>query len=418
MDTLRERLNIAMLSVHSCPWDRPGGRYTGGMNIYIKELALELGKRGHHVDIYTCSHTDHGHGEIIEINHNIRLVHIGNTHYGSIVEAKLGQYINAIAESIHSYSTELKSHYDIMHSHYWLSGLAGNKLRDHWNVPHITMFHTLGAVKNEAGLGILEPKFRIQGEQQIVKNIDRIVAATARERQALISRYGAGSEKIATIPCGVNFELFRPIEKHLAREISGLDSKKVILFVGRADPLKGLDNLLEAVVLLKHRTDFELLIIGGDGANDNYIKSFIKRAREHNLTGTVHFIGPVNHHDMYVYYNSADFCAIPSYYESFGLVALESLACGTPVMATDVGELKNVSHRCEACRIVPDNRPQNLAKHINAMLDLTGKMADEQKLLRYLCAQYGWSNVTERILSEYEHVLSKSPKFQNVTPYA
>lgn len=406
-----EKLNIAMISIHSCPWDRPGGRYTGGMNVYVKELSLELGKRGHSVDVYTCSHTGHGHGSITEIEPNIRLIHLDTTYNSCSSEAELNPFINAIVKEIDAHGIKHNLNYDIIHSHYWISGLTGNMLKRRWHVPHITMFHTLGAIKNEAGLGRLEPEFRIDREKNIVMNADGIVVSTKRETQALVDLYGAAGGKIITIPCGVNFDLFRPMEQKRARELCGLDSKKVILFIGRADPLKGLKNLLEAITLLKHRDDFELVIVGGDDGQDNYMCSLANNCRQPDFQKKINVIGPVNHKDMYIYYNSADFCVIPSFYESFSLVAIESLACGTPVMATDLGGIRDLSPCSMACLIIEDNSPQTLAVNIDRILDLTGKTIRKQNFNGYIPHFYGWSHIADRVLSAYDSTISNRREY-------
>ena len=410
---MTDRIRIALLSLHSCPWDRPGGRYTGGMNIYIQDLCRELAKRGHAVDIYTCSHPADEECRHLQLNENIRLFHINSAGHSMVTEAYLDEHINRLTQSILSLNGSLNTQYDLIHSHYWLSGLVGNQLKKSWQIPHITMFHTLGALKNNAGLGALEPDYRILNERIVIESCDHIIASTEREKHELITRYSASGGIITVVPCGINLELFRPVDKQLARSICHLDAKTTVLFVGRQDPLKGLNNLLEAVSSLDYRNDFQLLIIGG---NDRYMAEnwpVPGSTNKNSLDDKVIFAGSIPHEKMYLYYNSADFCVVPSYYESFSLVAMESVACGTPVMATAVGEMPDLARICNYCRIITDNKPANLAQHINAMLNDIGNCHNNG--VGKLIGPYGWDSVTNRIIAGYESVLAASLQRKEAT---
>lgn len=388
-------MHIAILSLHSCPYIVPGGRYTGGMNIYIRNLARELGGLGHRVDIYTCSQANCsqcGKGDLAE---NIRLIHIDNINYNLVSEANLENNIGRIIGSILTGAPR----YDLVYSHYWFSGLVGAELARAWKVPHFTMFHTLGLLKNRAGLGELEPDYRVAGEISVAQSADRIIASTSAEKIELVSRYNVSANKVTVIPCGINNELFRPLDKQLARDATGLGPKKCILFVGRHDPLKGLDNLLEAVSLLDHRDDFQLVVIGD---NSLYLDA-IQPGRDYLTPGgtnsNVMFRGSVPHEDMYLYYNAADFCVIPSYYESFSLVAMESIACGTPVLAAKVGEIPDLAAICGSCRIIEDNSPSSLACHIEAMLDSINR--ENSDAAGSLPEYYSWNSITCGLLRKF-----------------
>lgn len=407
---MTDQLHIAILSMHSCPYGKPGSRYTGGLNIYIQNLARELDKRGQIIDIFTCSHANDDQCKSIQLNDNVKLIHIKTEDYSHISEACIDQRVSEMAESILYYCFAYNLHYDLIHSHYWLSGMVGKMLKDTWGIPHVTMFHTLGTLKNKAGLGILEPQFRIRNERMVVKYSDLIIASTGTEKGELVDRYGACPADVAVIPCGVNSELFHPVDKPLARRICSLESKKTILFVGRADPLKGLDNLIEAMAMLGPRDDFQLLVIGGDGRDDAQLHHSLKLAGKYNFSSNVNFIGQIPHENMYLFYNAADFCIIPSYYESFSLVALESLACGTPIIATDVGEVKDISGLCPSCIILTDNNPQNLARHINFMLDSIGNSSNNMS--NALAEKYGWHMIAEKILTSYQDIVSAIPEYQ------
>ncbi|MCX5997822.1 MAG: glycosyltransferase [Chloroflexi bacterium] len=392
---MEQPLHIAILSLHSCPYIVPGGRYTGGMNIYIRNLARELSNRGHSVDIYTCSQANCSQCGKGDLGKNIRLIHVDNIDYNLITETTLENNIERITRSILIGAPR----YDLIYSHYWFSGLVGTRLKSVWQVPHFTMFHTLGLLKNSAGLGELEPPYRVAGEMSVAQSADHIIASTAGEKKELASRYKVNASKISVIPCGINNELFRPVDKQYARVTTGLGTKRTILFVGRHDPLKCLDNLLEATSLLNHRDDFQLVVIGDNSQHLDQIQTELGDQQRTIGNGNIVFIGSVPHENMYLYYNAADFCIIPSYYESFNLVAIESIACGTPVLATAVGEIPSLAGMCDLCRIMEDNSPANLARHMDAMLDSIGQ--NTGGCTGNMVLKYSWRSITDRLEREF-----------------
>lgn len=396
---MEQSLHIAILSLHSCPYIVPGGRYTGGMNIYIRNLARELGRLGHRVDIYTCSQANCSQCGKGDLGENITLIHIDNIDYNLVSETNLEYNIERITRSILLNAPR----YDLIYSHYWFSGLVGSRLKSAWQVPHFTMFHTLSLLKNHAGLGELEPAYRIAGEVSVAQSADFIIASTAGEKKELASRYNVSADKITVIPCGINNEMFRPVDRQYAKAATGLGPRKAILFVGRRDPLKGLDNILEAISLLKHRDDFQLVVIGDNSLYLDPAQTARGDQPQSAGNGKIIFVGSVPHEDMYLYYNAADFCVIPSYYESFSLVAMESMACGTPVLATAVGEISDLAAICGSCRIIEDNSPPSLAQHMEIMLDSIGqKKADG---ISNLLDNYSWSSIAGRLLREFHQAV-------------
>lgn len=402
-----DQLRVALLSTHSCPWAKPGNRYTGGMNIYIQNLARELAQRGHFVDIYTSSHAGDEHCKEIELHSGIRLIHLSAADYSSVSEINLDNHVSDLATSILSFCKDFELRYDLIHSHYWLSGLVGELLSKQWGIPHITMFHTLAKLKNKAGISILEPEFRIRYEKQVIDACDLIIASTENEKLELALEYDAPPANISVVPCGINPILFRPVNKSIAKQACKLDSRQAVLFVGRMDPLKGLSNLLESISILQPRKDFQLLVIGGDNKNELEFQHMLKLIRDFKIDDIVKPIGSVPHEDMYLYYNAADFCVIPSYYESFSLVALESLACGTPILSTNVGEIRDMVKTCPNCRIMHGTSPAILAGHLNDMLNRSRN--DQNLCTEILISHYGWDSVIERILSAYQQVLLNAP---------
>ena len=402
---MERKLRIAILSLHSCPCGRLGSRYTGGMNIYIRNMAVELLKQGHRVDIFTCSHANDHNCRLEYGGHQVNLIHIPAEDFTTVSQLNLDAHVSELCKAVCDYVTINRMHYDIIHSHYWLSGMVGQELKRIWSVPHVTMFHTLGIIKNETSLGRLEPPSRIIEEGAIISSCDLIVASTAGEKKSLIDRYDAEPAKVSVIPCGVNPALFRPLDKQMARAICGVSGRNIILFVGRADPVKGLENLLKAISLLPHHNDFHLVIIGGDDSSLSEVRATVRAWCECGLEDRLRLIGPVPHDQMYLYYNAADLCVIPSYYESFSLVALEAIACNTPILATDVGDIKAISYGCAHCRIIKNNDPNLLADNIGAVFDVIHQQLRQPYNLP---RQYTWEYISEKIVDCYYKLLTKA----------
>src|SRR4030043_404441 len=361
-----ERLNIAMISIHSCPLGVLGGRDTGGMNVYIRELARELAKRGHAIKIYPRAHQPE-HGPPINLGQNVRLIHLKTGVDEEVPKLAIYDYIQRLTCGAEDFRKYNQIQYDLIHSHYWLSGLIGRQLQTLWRVPHAVMFHTLGAVKNSIGIGEYEPELRIESEREVISSCDRIIASTTRETEYLKKHYGASPDKIVVKPCGVNLDLFKPIDKETARKELGLDHQKVILFVGRIDPLKGLEHLLGALTYIEGEKPPLLMVVGGDEHSQGQVQVLQQTAKDLHIENRVAFVGSVAQQKLPLFYSAADVCAIPSYYESFGMVALESLACGTPIVANNVGGMRHMVNHDEMGRIVSDNSPRNLASEITEL---------------------------------------------------
>ncbi len=338
------QLRIAIISAHSCPVGTLGAKDTGGMSVYIVEIARELGKQGHLVDAYTRVH-DPRDKQIYELGQNARLIHLRAGEVKQIPKLAVYSYLPEFACNLEDFRKHNDLQYDLVFSHYWLSGWVGEYLQQWWHVPHITMFHTLGAVKNAIGIGEDEPELRIETERDVARSCHHTIATTEKEKEELILHYGASPARISVIPCGVNLELFQPVDKEMAKQELGFGDDKIILFVGRIEPLKGIDQLLRAMTYLQNSQGLRLVIIGGDEHSQYEMERLQKLSRALHIEGSVTFPGLIKHEKLPYFYSAADVCVIPSYYESFGLVALESMACGTPVVATNVGGIKGVVRR-------------------------------------------------------------------------
>jgi len=393
------QLRIAMLSVHSCPIGNLGAKDTGGMSVYVREVARELGKQGLLVDIYTRVH-DSKDNQICNLGQNARLIHLRAGEDEDMHKLAVYSYLPDFACNLESFRRQNRLRYDLVFSHYWLSGWVGQYLQHWWNVPHIMMFHTLGAVKNAIGIGEGEPELRIETERHLARNDHHTIAATEKEKEELIRHYGASPEKISVIPCGVNLELFQPTDKEMAKWQLGFSDDKIVLFVGRIEPLKGIDQLLRAMTYLQNGQGLRLVIIGGDEHSQYEMERLQKLSRALHIGGSVTFPGLIKHEKLPYFYSAADVCVIPSYYESFGLVALESMACGTPVVATNVGDLKSIIHQGETGYVVMDNAPHRLAEKIALLLSKPSLDMKSALSIRESVTRFSWSNIAQAIIKE------------------
>jgi D-inositol-3-phosphate glycosyltransferase len=269
------------------------------------------------------------------------------------------------------------------------------------------MFHTLGAVKNAIGVGEDEPELRIETERGLAQNCHHIVAPTEKEKEELIRHYGALPERIGVVPCGVNLEQFKPVSKESARQYLGFaNDDKIILFVGRIDPLKGIDKLIKAIPYLQNIQGLRLVIIGGGEHSQREIEQLQELSCDLHIQDFVTFPGLIKHEQLPYFYSAADACIVPSYYESFGMVALESLACGTPVIATNVGNLKSVIRQGETGYVITDNAPHHLADKIALLLSRPGTDTEAALSIRASVSRFSWSNIAEAIIKECRLVLA------------
>ncbi len=394
-----------MFSIHSSPIGELGTKNTGGMSVYIRELARHLGLFGHRIDIYTRLNGTR-HNQIIELYDNVRLIHLSAGSNGYAQKLALYYYLSDFFRALERFKNQEDLDYDLIHSHYWLSGCLGSRVQDRWNIPHIVMFHTLGTVKNSAGLADREPDLRIAAEKKLAQTCQRILAPTDREKENLLKYCHTPAQKIGVVPCGVNLELFRPIDKAAARQRLGLDEdESIVLYVGRFDPIKGIDRLLEAMAHLKHLKRMRLVIIGGDGPDAPEYQNLMQLCTKFGIQKSVHFVGRIEQDQLPPYYSAADALVVPSYYESFGLVGLESLACGTPVVATRVGAMEDIIEDGKTGHLVADLAPRGLANSLEKVISNPKATLLSADAIRASVLKYGWPNVAAAVFNEYESVL-------------
>ncbi|MFL2627083.1 MAG: glycosyltransferase [Dehalococcoidia bacterium] len=336
------------------------------MNVYISKLSLGLEKLGFSIDIFTKSHSECT-DKIVNISSNIKLIHIDSVPE-NVPKENLYEYIEPFKIQLINYIKDNKLTYDIIHSHYWLSALIGIDLSRHLDIKNVVTFHTLAEIKNQTYGQEKESILRSNKEKEIVINTNSIIVSTFHELEVLIQYHEANSSKVNVIPPGVDLSLFNPLSMSKSIKQLGLDKHPIILYVGRIDPIKGLPVLIEAMKYLKGDNHPKLLIIGDNTTQNLTTKKALDLIIEYELNEHITFIGPVEQTLLPLYYNAASLCVIPSHYESFGLVALEAMACKTTVIGTKVPGLESIIEDHHNGVLVEVNSPIKLAAAIEELL--------------------------------------------------
>jgi D-inositol-3-phosphate glycosyltransferase len=396
---------IAMISAHTSPLATLGGREAGGLNVYVRELSRELGARGYVVDVYTRWASPDA-PEVQPIGPNVRVINITAGARDVIDKDAIAAHLDEFERGIAAFAEREGATYDLVHSHYWMSGRPAIALARRWGAPHIAMFHTLAEVKNRARLTEHESLDRIIAERDIARTADRIVVATEHERDLLTSLYDADAGRIVTVPCGVDLDLFTPMDKEIARARLRLSEReRIILFVGRIEPLKGIDILINVAAQLHEDENFCVLIVGGDARAEAEVEQLRALAARLGVDHHIAFVGAVEHDDLPLYYNAADVCVVPSYYESFGMVAVEAMACGTPVVASRVGGLASTISDGETGYLIPWRCPEPFAERLELLLDNDELRAAFGRAGREAVERYRWANVAEAVAGLYDSLL-------------
>lgn len=401
---MEEKKSIAVLSIHSSPLAQIGGKDNGGMSVYLKEISYNLAGKGHKVDIFTRSLSNNCCEKITSLSENCRLIELPSRKKGYVPKEELCEDMPFYAAQIDKFTQAQEMKYNLIFSNYWLSGLVGKELQQLWRIPHSIMFHTLGAAKNLFHKSEVEPQLRMKTENELIKCCDLIIVPSKRESYLISSCYDVKREKICVIHCGVNGQLFYPSSKVEARRLWGINQKlNVILYVGRLELIKGIDRLIESLSFLPDTRNFQLLIAGGDSLNTKEKKRLQDLAKFLQVENKVRFLGTVSHDVLASLYNSADVTVLPSYYESFGLVALESIASGTPVVANDVGDLKEIIVPGKFGYVLSSFSPQNLAQKINEIFEGSCElsMVDVENCIK----KWNWSQTAAALEKEWDLLL-------------
>jgi D-inositol-3-phosphate glycosyltransferase len=412
-------MNIALISYHTCPLATLGGKDTGGMNVYVRDLTKYLGSMGIHADVFTRSQDEHVPHVLHELGCGNRVVHIPAGPENPRPKEELQNYISDFVSGILNFAETKQIKYDLIHSHYWLSGLAAIELKEKWNIPIIQMFHTLALLKNKIAMSSeeIEGEYRIIGERKVIDQADRIIASTIDEKENLISLYSAPKEKIAIIPPGVDTTRFYPISSDEAREYLNIPAdEKMILFVGRIEPLKGIDTLIKAIAQMRKSDILSecphyLYIIGGEpysinGEGGQEIERLKALCAELGVGDMILFMGKKDQNTLQYYYSAAEIVVMPSNYESFGMVALEAMACGTPVVATQVGGLQHLVQNGVTGFTIPHNDPLALEESLTQLMckpEIRAKMS--RSSFEY-AKTYSWETITPKIIDLYQKTIN------------
>ncbi|GII79712.1 D-inositol 3-phosphate glycosyltransferase [Sphaerisporangium rufum] len=405
------RINrVATISMHTSPLDQPGTGDAGGMNVYIVEAARRLARYGVEVDIFTRQ-TARDLPPTVEIEPGVTVRHVTAGPYEELdkgdLPAQVCEFLSGVLRTEAGYEP---GHYDVIHSHYWLSGQVGWPARERWGVPLVHSMHTMAKVKNLllARDDRPEPVARVLGEQQVVEAADRLVANTTAEAAELVDLYHAPADRVAVVNPGVNLQVFRPGDRRAARRALGLPpDAHVMLFVGRVQPLKGPDVLLRATAAMLAadpalRSRLVVAFVGGPSGNGRARPAHLAELADGlGIADVVRLLPPAPQPELAEWYRAADVTVVPSYNESFGLVALESQACGTPVAAASVGGLRTAVRDGVSGVLVDGHRPETWAAVLRTLADRPRRRAALAAGARDHATAFGWHATAARLLEVY-----------------
>jgi D-inositol-3-phosphate glycosyltransferase len=400
---------LAVISVHGCPVIQAGRKDAGGMNIYVLETAKALSGLGLEVDVFTRHH-DVLDPMVIHLTPKARVIHLP-AGPPSIGKEGVYELLDEFTRQVTGFADDEGLCYDLIASHYWLSGLVGIELAAAWNVPHVTSFHTLAEVKKQARPEEEEHPARSRSERKVANAADRIVVWTEHECAALVAHYDAPPANVSVIPPGVDGQLFTPLRQECARKALDIPAdEKAVLYVGRLERLKGLDILLQVMTRLDHPDGVRLYVAGGSPGTPEmcWLES---TAAELGVRDKIEFLGSIPQEHLRLYYCAADVCVLPSYYESFGFAALEAAACGRPVVASRVGGLTTVVEDGRTGFLISWRCPGPFVERLDLLLR-DANLREEMGLAARLHAQsLTWQAAAERLFLTYQQLIAPDGKW-------
>ncbi|WP_277068495.1 D-inositol-3-phosphate glycosyltransferase [Saccharomonospora viridis] len=406
---------IAVLSVHTSPLEQPGTKDAGGMNVYISQTAVEMARRGVSVEVFTRA-TSSDQPPAVELAPGVLVRHIPAGPFEPLERGELPSQLCAFTSGVlRTEAFQEPGYYDLIHSHYWLSGQVGWLARDRWGVPLVHTAHTLAKVKNAALASgdTPEPRTRVIGEEQVVAEADRLVVNTDVEADQLVRLYDADPDAVRTVSPGVDLERFRPGSRAAARAALGVPADAVVLaFAGRIQPLKAPDVLLRATAALVRRDPglrrrLVVLVAGGpSGSGLEQPRSLMDLAVELGIDDVTRFLPPQGGQDLVNVYRAADVVAVPSHNESFGLVALEAQACGTPVVAARVGGLPVAVDDEVSGLLVPTHDTEDWADALARVALRPEVRAVLSRGAREHAQRFSWRRTTDTLLDIYREAMA------------
>ena len=409
---------IATISVHTSPLEQPGTGDAGGLNVYVVEVAKRLAARGVEVDIFTRA-AARDLPPVVELAPGVQVRHIVAGPFEDLEKVDLpGQLCHFTWEVLRTEAAYEIGRYDLIHGHYWLSGQVGVAAKGRWGVPLVQSMHTLGRVKNAALAAgdAPEPELRIRGEAEVITAADRMIANTPAEASELVRYYGADPSRISTVTPGVDLALFRPGSQRHARRRLGLPHHAVVLlFAGRVQPLKAPDLLLRAAARMVRddpRLAERLIVVfvgGPSGSGRSDPDGLTQLAGELGIAANVRLEPPCPQRDLADWYRAATLVVVPSYSESFGLVAVEAQACGTPVVAAAAGGLRTAVSDGTSGVLIESRDPGHYAQVIRQLSGDSGTLARLSRGARRHAARFGWTATVDRLLETYEAAIGQAP---------
>jgi D-inositol-3-phosphate glycosyltransferase len=397
-----------MISVHTSPLATLGGKDAGGMNVYVRDLAIHIARQGVAVDVFT-RRSDPNRPLIQEIAPGARIINLDVGPAAPVDKNDLYALLPDFAKACVLFGMTEGVRYDVVHAHYWLSGKVAEYLRSYWEAPFVLMFHTTADMKNAVlGGNDQESALRQETEHALVRTADSIIAANPDERADLVWTLGAPDERVCTIPPGVDLSLFQPLDYHESRQKLGWSIKeRVVLFVGRIDPIKGIDTLIDTMPLVME-PELHYVLIGGDLDEDGNpigpLKAVQERVAELGMSRRCRFLGAQPQDMLPLYYSASDVVAVPSRYESFGLVAVEAMATGTPVIASSVGGLAFTVEDGRNGLLVPYGNARALARAIDRLLE-DDDFREAMSFHAVADAQrFSWDAVADQVLHVYQRL--------------
>jgi len=419
-------MKICTLSFHCCPLSSLGGDGVGGMNVYLKELGSALAKNSStEIDIFTREQHPGIYG-IKKVMPNVRVIHLPAGPKCFVNRKLLYDYLPEFVDNLKGFMNKEKKNYDVIYTHYWLSGLAGEYMKQYFNIPLVHTYHTLAFLKNCVSKKP-EHRNRFLAERHLSVAADLIISSSSEEKKNLMREYGISTQKIKVVYPGVNHHLFYPSKTKFVYSESGFsEDDKILLYVGRVEPIKGLKTIIEAMALLNKSENplgkkLRLVVIGGgkkgvELSNNNEVKH-IKRAVEKNgLTDKIVFLGSKEQRALKDYYSAADTLIVPSMYESFGLVVVEALACGTPVLVSNVGKMKTIVKEGKNGFSFAPGCPEALMNRLEEFFQKKESLWGDAKIRQDIIDRFSWEKTgreTQRIFANLKQEdIRSTTKFQ------
>jgi D-inositol-3-phosphate glycosyltransferase len=407
---------VATISVHTSPLEQPGTGDAGGLNVYVVEVAKLLAAKGVEVDIFTRA-VARDQPPVVELVPGVLVRHIEAGPFEDLDKSDLpAQLCQFTFEVLREEATHAPGRYDLVHGHYWLSGQVGAVAKERWGVPLVQSMHTLGRVKNAALAAgdAAEPGIRIRGEAEVIASADRIVANTDAEARELIKLYDASPSRVASVSPGVDLALFRPGSQRLARRRLGIAPNAIVLmFAGRVQPLKAPDVLLRAAAQLlrdepKLADRLVVAFVGGpSGTGRNDPDSLTELAAALGISQNIRLEPPCPQRDLADWYRAATLVVVPSYSESFGLVAVEAQACGTPVVAAAAGGLRTAVQDGVSGVLIDGHNPAHYASAIGELIGSSSWLGRLGRGARKHASRFGWASTADNLLAVYGDAMSE-----------